>query len=203
MNLPIDEVKKLYFEEGLSAKIVGERLGASVWQVIKFMKKNNLARRKAAETISLAFWKIAPTFEARGDLTEVERELKIAGLMLYWGEGTKYRDQIVDLANSDPVMIKIFLQMLRTVYGILEEKLRVLIYCYSDQDVNKLKEYWMKITNISEKQFIKPYIRQDFLEKKKNKMPNGLIHIRYHDKKLYNLMKNDTDEIVKSFSMPG
>lgn len=118
--------------------------------------------------------------------------------MLYWGEGTKYRDQIVDLANSDPVMIKLFLRMLRLIYGVIEDKFRVLLYCYADKDIDKLKRYWINITGIHANQFIKPYVRQDFLEEKKNKMPYGLVHIRYHDKKLYNLMKNDTEKIIKS-----
>lgn len=203
MILPIEEVKRLYFEEGLSAKNVGEKLGASVWQVIKFMKKNNLVRRSATETNSIAFWKVPPTFKVKSILTDKEKELKIAGLMLYWGEGTKYNDQIIDLANSDPVMIRLFLKMLREIYGVIEDKFRILLYCYANQDVNKLKKFWIDITNIPENQFIKPYIRQDFLEKKKDKMPNGLIHVRYSDKKLYNLMRNDTLELINSFLLPG
>lgn len=199
-TMSIDKIKKLYFEEGLSTREIGVKLKITVWQVIGLMRKHKLKLRSSAETQSIAYWKLKPTFQAKKILLEREKELRIAGLMLYWGEGTKYRDQIVDLANSDPEMIRIFLQMLRDIYGILEEKLRVLLYCYADQDVDKLKKFWINVTNIAEKQFIKPYIRQDFLESKKNKMPYGLIHVRYHDKKLYNLMKTDTERIIESFN---
>ena len=120
--------------------------------------------------------------------------------MLYRGEGTKYGNNVFDLANSYPEMIKFFLQMLRRIYGILEEKLRVLLYCYADQNVDELKKFWVKVTDINEKQFIKPYIRQDYKESKKGKMSFGLIHVRYHDKKLYNLLRVDTENIVSSFS---
>ena len=133
-------------------------------------------------------------------MTGKDKELRIAGLMLYRGEGTKYGNNVFDLANSYPEMIKFFLQMLRRIYGILEEKLRVLLYCYADQNVDELKKFWVKVTDINEKQFIKPYIRQDYKESKKGKMSFGLIHVRYHDKKLYNLLRVDTENIVSSFS---
>ena len=200
MNLPIEKVKDLYYKNGLSARAVGEKLGFSVWQVIKFMKKNNLARRDQAETHHLAFLALPNSFNPKSKLTNKEKLLKTAGLMLYWGEGVKTTDRIVDITNSDSLMIKLFLKMLREIYGIKEEKLRVLLYCYANQNVEELINYWVKITGISQTQFTKPYIRQDFLEKKKSKMPYGLIHVRYNDKKLVGLIRKDTEKIIKSFA---
>ena len=200
MNLPIEKVKDLYYKNGLSARAVGEKLGFSVWQVIKFMKKNNLARRDQAETHHLAFLALPNSFNPKSKLTNKEKLLKTAGLMLYWGEGVKTTDHTVDITNSDSLMIKLFLKMLREIYGIKEEKLRVLLYCYANQNVEELINYWVKITGISQAQFTKPYIRQDFLEKKKSKMPYGLIHVRYNDKKLVGLIRKDTEKIIKSFA---
>jgi len=34
-------------------------------------------------------------------------------------------------------------------------------------------------------QFTKPYVRKDYKIEKIDKMPYGLVHIRYADKKLY------------------
>ena len=67
-------------------------------------------------------------------------------------------------------------------------------YFYSNQDANKNINYWSRLTKISKKQFTKPYVRKDFREDKKDKMPYGLIHIRYSDKKLFNLVKNWINE---------
>ncbi|MFZ5366575.1 MAG: hypothetical protein ACOZBZ_04860 [Patescibacteria group bacterium] len=199
MDLPIEKVKDLYYKEGLSAREVGEKIGASVWQVIKFMKKNNLPRRDQSETHRLAFLSAPPSFKPKRTLTTQEEQLKIAGLMLYWGEGAKTTDSTVDLANSDPLMIKLFLRMLREIYGVKEERLRILLYCYANQDVKELINYWVGIARIPQKQFSKPYIRQDFLEGKKNKMPYGLIHVRYSDKKLVATIKNDIEKLLKIF----
>jgi len=199
MDLPIGKVKDLYYKRGLSAREVGEKLEVSVWQVISFMKRNDLARRDQAETHHLAFLAAPRSFKIKRTLTNKEKLLKAAGLMVYWAEGVKTTKYTVDLANSDPLMIKLFLKMLRQIYRVDERKLRVLLYCYANQNVRKLINYWNKTTKIPQKQFIKPYIRQDFLEKKKGKMPYGLVHIRYNDKKLTGLIKIDTKKFLKKF----
>ena len=95
---------------------------------------------------------------------------------------------MVDFANSDKDMILLFLKFLRRVCGIDEKKLRVYSYFYSNQDISKNINYWSKLTRVSKKQFSKPYIRDGFKEEKRDKMPYGLIHIRYNDKKLLNLI---------------
>ena len=149
MELPLKEVKSLYYKKGLSAIKVGENLGFSVWQVIKFMKKNNLPRRNQAETHHLAFLNSPSSFKSKTNLTNKEKKLKIAGLILYWGEGAKTTNKNVDLTNSDPLMIQFFLKMLREIYGVKEEKLKVLIYAYTNQNIKKLIDYWTEITGIS------------------------------------------------------
>ena len=122
-----------------------------------------------------------------------EEKLKIAGIMLYWAEGAKAQKvlgtnrkrYVIDLANSDSEMIKLFLKFLREICGVDEARLRVLLYCYVNQDVDFLKKHWHKVTGISLKQFSKPYVREDFLPEKEGKMEYGLVHIRYSDKKLF------------------
>lgn len=199
MNLQADEIKKLYYEKGMSAREVGEMLGASPWQIIRFMQKNDLPRRDQAETHQIAFLAKPPSFKAKRTLTIKEKELKTAGLMLYWGEGSKIGNYTIDLANSNPLIIQLFLKMLRKIYGINENRLRVLLYCYPNQNTNYLINYWVNVTGIPSEQFSKPYVRKDFLEEKKNRMIWGLVHIRYNDKKLVARIKSDIEEVQKKF----
>lgn len=114
--------------------------------------------------------------------------------MLYWGEGYKGSvrggaNNSIDFANSNPSMVVVFLRFLRTIYKLDEKKFRILIYCYSNQNIEHLKRYWSKITNIPLSQFSKPYIRQD-LRKSTREMKYGLVHVRYCDKKLLMDLKN-------------
>jgi len=184
----IKKVKVLYYNKGYSAKEISEKLKVSMSVVYKFMIRHNLKRRTFHESNIIRFEKSPISYNLKKNLTEKERQLKIAGIMLYWAEGAKSnlknRAWMIDLANSDPEMIKVFLKFLRIICGIDEKKLRAYIYTYADQDIKKLLKYWCKITKIPLKQFTKSYIRNDFLPEKSGKMKYGLIHIRYNDKRL-------------------
>jgi hypothetical protein len=182
--MKVDEVKQLYYVDKLTAREIGERLHVTVWQVIKFMKKHDLPRRRSNESWGYAFSRKPLSFLKKQGLDRKETELLIAGLMLYWAEGTKTAGVTVDLANSDPKMIVLFLTMLRHIYRVDESRLRVLIYCYSDQNVEELSRYWQRLLKIPKKQFIKPYIKQ-VTRISKRTMTYGLVHVRYNDKRLF------------------
>jgi hypothetical protein len=131
-------------------------------------------------------------------LTLKEQKLKLMGIMAYWCEGSKsthHNNCRVDFANCDPQMMKIFILFLRKICGIDETRLRMSIYGYSNQDINKITKYWSRLLKVPCSKFIKPYVRTDFDISKKDRMPYGLAHIRYHDKKLLILIKNWIEDI--------
>ncbi len=186
----LEKVKSLYYKKGYSARQIGEFFGRSATSIYKFMRRYGLVRRSAAETNNIAYVRQDPSYHLKKYLTPKEEKLKIAGIMLYWAEGSKNlarqnRGATVDLANSDPLMIQLFLEFLRKICGIDKKRLRILLYCYANQDIKALKRYWHKVTKISLNQFIKSYVREDFLPDKIGKMKYGLVHIRYSDKKLF------------------
>ena len=184
----IRKIKSLYYNKDYSAREIAEELKVSIDIVYKFMIRHNLKRRTFHESNRIRFEKSPLSYNLKKNLTEKEKQLKIAGIMLYWAEGAKSnlknRAWMIDLANSDPEMIKVFLKFLRIICGIDEKKIRAYIYAYANQNVRKLLKYWSEITKISLKQFNKSYIRNDFLPEKSGKMKYGLIHIRYNDKRL-------------------
>jgi len=194
-KLTVEQVKELYYQKGHSARQVGEFLGRSTSNIYKFMKRQGLARRSAAETNNVAYTKQEPSFVLKKHLTQEEEKLKVAGIMLYWAEGyknlgKKVRGGTIDLGNSDPKMIQLFLKFLREICGVDESRLRIRLYCYANQNIDSLKDYWSTITIIPLKQFTKPYIREDFSPDKIDKMKYGLAHIVYSDKKLFYQIKN-------------
>ena len=154
------------------------------------MRKNGLARRKTHESNTIRFNRAEPSFKLKKINNQKLRILKIIGTMLYWGEGSKSDEMTVDFANSDKDMIVLFLKFLREVCGVDEKRLRAFPYFYANQNVSKNINFWSKVTKVSKKQFTKPYIKKDYDKNKIHKMPHGLIHIRYSDKKLLNLIKD-------------
>ena len=118
------------------------------------------------------------------NLSGSEKMLYVASLMLYWAEGAKAQHGIVDFANCNTRIVYLFLSVLRQIYQVKEDRIRVLLYCYANQNSDKIIDFWSKLTKISRSQFTKPYVRKDFREEKEGKMKYGMVHIRYSDKKL-------------------
>ena len=195
-TMSIDEIKHLYFEKQLCTREIGEKLNKTTWQIIRTMKKHNVARRTSAETQKIQFQRKPLSYNKKVRLSSFEKSLYEAGLMLYWAEGVKARGT-VDFANSDSRMASIFLSMLRSIYHIDEKRLRILLYCYANQNTEKLIKYWSAKLKIPTLQFIKPYVKHDYNKKKTHKMPHGLVHIRYHDKRLFEQILKDIDIISR------
>ena len=200
-NLAIQKVDTLY-QSGLSAREVGERFGVSPWVVYKFMKRRGLSRRGRGETNRIHFKHSPLSYKLKRQLSAEEDKLKLAGTMLYWAEwskaNAKTKEWNVDFANSNPDMVRTFLQFLREICGVDEGKLRIYLYCYADQNVEEIKNYWSKITNIPLSQFTKPYIREDFQKKNGREMKCGMVHVRYSDKRLLLQIENWIKDYIQT-----
>jgi len=186
----LERVKYLYNEEGFGMREIADKFNVSIDAISYFMRKHNLKRRSPKDSNSLRYQKAATSFQLKELKTEKLRTLKAIGSMLYWGEGCKSdKVGVMDFANSDKNMIIVFMKFLRNVCGVDENRLRVYLYLHANQNVDSCIKYWSDITSIDKSQFTKPYIRKDYDENKVDKMPHGLIHVRYSDKKLLNLIK--------------
>ncbi len=202
ITIDINLVGKLYLEERKSVPEMAKLLNTSTHIIYSLMSKNNILRRTPAELNALRFHNKKPSFNLKRYLSLKDRELKVIGTMLYWGEGFQSAAATgVDFANSSPQMIVLFLRFLRQVCGIDELKLRVYLYCYSNQNPGELIDFWSNITHIPESQFTKPYVRYDFDPAKLNKMKHGLIHIRYYDKKLLQSIRDWIQEYVQRYTV--
>lgn len=190
-NDQIGLVKKLYNAEKFTMREIGQKLGVHIDAVAYCMRKNQIKRRSKVEASAISFQNKKLSFRERVKLSFNQEHLKITGLILYWGEGYKTdMSSGIDFANSDPDMIVIFVKFLREIYRVDEKRFRILLYCYSDQNIPSLIKFWSKLTGIPESQFSKPYVRNDF-RKDGRKMKYGMVHIRYADKKLFlSIMKS-------------
>jgi len=94
------------------------------------------------------------------------RDLKIAGLCLYWAEGSK-KNRKVNFCNSDPKMIKFFITWINKVYQIPSHELS----CYvgiNEAHKNRermVKDYWHRQTDIPFENFTKTSFKKYPLKK--------------------------------------
>ena len=78
-----------------------------MWKIYKLMRRHTLPRRRPSETNRLQFLAKPLSFEPLKVLTVKQQQLKTAGLMLYWAEGSKRDRSTVDFANSDPAVCSV------------------------------------------------------------------------------------------------
>ncbi|MDP2951533.1 MAG: helix-turn-helix domain-containing protein [bacterium] len=89
-----------------------------------------------------------------------KRELYLAGIFLYWGEGTKLQLTRLLVANTDPAIINFFLFWLVKSLGVPKTMVRIQLQLYSDMNIEKEIDFWSKALNITKQQFTRPYIKK-------------------------------------------
>ena len=123
------------------------------------------------------------------------KDLALAGSVLYKCEGTKLRRNKrypqgntfyydIEFTNSDPELVKLFLNFLREIVCINENKLKCEIFGYSDLDLEEIRQFWSLATNIPLANFHKTIV----LKRKSNRFkPSqwGTCKIRYSSKAAY------------------
>lgn len=88
-----------------------------------------------------------------------KRDLFIAGLFLYWGEGSKTLSSSISVSNTDPSVINFFANWATNILKIPKEKMHISLHLYNDMDISKEINYWSKKLNVPKNQFTKPYIK--------------------------------------------
>ncbi len=166
-------------------KDIAKTIGISLKQVYGSLRRQSVPRKSLQEQNKILFENKAPSFRFKDNLSIKERELLIAAIMLYYGEGAK-TGVTVDLANSDVAVISLFVKFLRKICRVDDARLRFYLYCFSNQDTTGLINFWSSQLKVEKEQFTKPYIRSTF-NRGKRVTPYGVLHVRYSDKKL--LMK--------------
>lgn len=114
-----------------------------------------------------------------------EREKYLAGLFLYWGEGTKNPKGGLSLTNTNPKMIKFFLSWLYQI-NIPIKRIRILLQIYRDMNPEVEIKYWQHELGIPVSCFRTPYIKKSNIEnfQYKGRFGHGTCTATYHNTEL-------------------
>lgn len=88
-----------------------------------------------------------------------KREIFLAGLFLYWGEGYKNYNAQLSVSNTDPSVIKFFINWLMGSLSVPKEKIKVHLHLYTNMNINKEIDFWSNELSVPRNQFTKPYIK--------------------------------------------
>lgn len=105
-----------------------------------------------------------------GRISRKEKLLFISAL--YWAEGNK-KDFI--LTNTDPSLIKTFINGLVETFEITRERLQISIRIYEDIDKEKSLTFWSGVTGVAKENFINTHVLPG---KKKGKLEYGMCRVR-------------------------
>ncbi|MBI3305718.1 helix-turn-helix domain-containing protein [Candidatus Nomurabacteria bacterium] len=124
---------------------------------IRIEKYRNTMRIKRESKNQIAYDYIAKRI---GNISD--REFLIAGLFLYWAEGSKTKAFAIGLTNTNPTMLILFIRWLK-FFDVPKSKLKVHLHLYSDMNIKKQINFWSKTLDIPVSQFRKPYIKKTTL----------------------------------------
>lgn len=128
----------------------------------------------------------------------MDAKLQTIALIIWLCEGTKIRkdkrwknaySHAIEVTNTNPVIIKIFLDFLRKNLQVPSGKLHGQVQIHEGDDQTEVEKFWSKITGIPLAQFNKTIIRKQGIKIGKTK---GTFKVRVYDKltyqKLYELL---------------
>lgn len=111
-------------------------------------------------------------------------------LTLWWTEGTKARvskrwqslNYSVEITNTDPTIISLFLKYLRDNLNVQNDRVKVQLQIHQGDNQDEFENYWQQVTKVPRNQFNKTIVRPIGNKVGKTK---GTCKIRVHDKRLY------------------
>lgn len=77
--------------------------------------------------------------------------LEVALAMLYLGEGSK--DSSTSIGNTNPLILKFFISSMTKIFKIDKKNISCDLHLRSDQNVDKVIQYWSKELNIPKEKF--------------------------------------------------
>ena len=203
-------------EEKLTYPEISKRMNRPVATIIRWLApyrnkcsvlvKNNADKGRLKMMNNYAIKRKFAYDEAMKDVSEKIKDVLLRDFInIYIGEGTKRRDTIISIVNSDPKIIYLSLDIIKK-YFLKEDKKIDLQVRYYKENNNELEllDYWKKLLNDDEKIKFSTYIqptKKAIGHNNSNKF--GLVTLRVNDtyakEKLNAYMDYIKAEWVKSF----
>ena len=185
-------IKKLYVNNKKSSAEIAKIFNCSERAVNYWLTRYEVKKRSISEAVYLKNNPNGDPFKIRTIKTVQDAKLLGLGLGLYWGEGNKKSKNSVRLGNTDPKLIKKFLEFLMRICGIEKKKLRFGLQVFSDMNTDQTLRFWLKELRgygINRSQFFKVTVTPSrSLGTYKEKSKFGVMTVHFCNTKLKNLI---------------
>jgi hypothetical protein len=130
------------------------------------------------------------------------REVLVAGIALYAGEGAK-DDGTVQFSNTDPTMIRFFCAWLRLFFDVDESRLRARVYLHEGLDLEAAESFWSELTGVPRSQFRQAYRAVPDTSIRHNKHEYGCAYVYYCCSKTHRQIMGLIRALLSSSSYSG
>lgn len=189
MFLRKEKLEKFYRKESKSSAEIAKIFNCSEHKVNYWLEKYNIKKRSISEAMYIKYNPYGDPFIIKKPSNFYEATLFGLGIGLYWGEGNKKNKTSIKLGNTDPFLIKKFIEFLKLLCGIHTEKLRFSLQIFSDLNPLQAKRFWVKKLGVSLHQFTKTTITPPRgIGNYKNKNQSGVLTVHFHNRKLRDII---------------
>jgi AcrR family transcriptional regulator len=182
--------------DGLSIKKIAARLGVSQATVSVWVRDIELTPEQTGAMMASAYRRQSAardriiatrrserlSYQSHGrDLARGGDPIHAAGCMLYWAEGDKSRNQ-ARMSNSDPHLLRFFLDFLRRYFDINDDDIRVSCNLFADhaERQREIERFWLEQLGLTEKSLRKSVVNVYSLSSKRkrvNMLPYGTCRV--------------------------
>ncbi len=100
----------------------------------------------------------------------------VAGVVLYWGEGSKTRNDF-SLSNSDPAALRVFIAWVQR-YLAPNAEFVLSMHLHEGNDEPSARAYWRQATGLENGEFTKTFIKPKGTGHRKNQLKHGVCRAR-------------------------
>lgn len=185
-------LKKLYLLDKNSSPEISKILNCSQHKINYWLVKYNIPKRSISDAIYQKCNPNGDPFKIKKAKTLKDAKLLGLGLGLYWGEGNKKSKNSIRLGNTNPLIIKKFIEFLMDILGTRKDKLRFGLQIFSDMSAKDTLRFWLKELNefgIIKNQFFKVTVTPSrSIGNYREKSKWGVLTVHFANTKLKNLL---------------
>lgn len=179
---------------------IAHQLNTTHATIYYWLKKHNISRRSWSESAYVKQNPDGDPFKINEKLTVREKDLLLASLMLYWGEGSRRNKYSIQLANLDHRIVKIFVEFLRAICRIHENKITLYVQLYKKFNKKKAEIYWSKTLKIPISQIIINPHTDTRSKDEDQRSQFGIARIQIHNYKLKNWLDRQLEYRLEKFN---
>lgn len=191
-----NKLENLYLKSKKSTREISKHFNCSENRINYWLSKFNIKKRSISESIYLKANPNGDPFIIKKPRSKDEYFLYGLGLGLYWGEGNKKNKNSVRLGNTDPRLIKKFIEFLERNFEIDKNKLHFGLQIFGDMDKIQALNFWKKYLHTDESKFQKIIVTpRRGVGNYREKTKYGVLTVYFNNVKLRNIICNTIENL--------